>query len=69
MGHNHVEFEDDENCSIGWIKSPEDTESFKLSIDAEKSTVILFSIKGRCPKEPRFLELFPKLGVGGGQES
>ena len=42
-----VECEDNEDvnhCSIGWIKSPEDTESFKLSINAPSAKVIIVVI-------------------------
>ena len=45
--HTHVDYKDNENCddndifSIGWIKSPEDTESFKLSINAPSAKVVI----------------------------
>ena len=48
LHHDLVNYEKNENydddCdiySIGWIKSPEDTESFKLSINAPSAKVVL----------------------------
>ena len=42
--NDHEDDEDVNHCSIGWIKSPEDTESFKLSINAPSAKVIIVVI-------------------------
>ena len=68
MHHAQADYEDNENCddndicSIGWIKSPEDTESFKLSINAPSAKVVLFNKRALvcwCADHVKWMLLLP----------